>query len=201
MVDETIDALSKGQKCNTFCEPINKKHSLKIQPSSLNMHQIAKHKEVNSSFRITTDLFNACIRGPAGLPPIGYTAIYNAIKCSNHVTVRTEKRPQSSDSNLIWVQARFQSAAQLIVRFGIDFPENTSGAEVSDLKYINREMLEQEGETFEIHQVSFWDEKHVKQVVGEFRDHSTQFGFDEDGIYCPDIMFEIEKKVRYYSIM
>ena len=131
-----------------------------------------------------------------GLPPIGYTAIYNAIKCSNHVTVRTEKCPLSSDSNLILVQARFQSTAQLIVRFGIDFPENTSGATVSDLKYINREMLEQDGETFEIHQVAWWDEKHVKQVVGEFKDYSTQFGSDEDGIYCPEIMFEIEQKVR-----
>jgi hypothetical protein len=200
VVDETIDALANGQIYEPYRKPIDKRATHKIQPSSLDMHQIAKLK-VNSSFRITTDLFNVCIRGPAGLPPIGYTAIYNAIKGSNHVVVRTEKRPQSSDSNLIWVHARFQSAAQLIIRFGLEMPADTSGATISDLRYINRVMLEQEGETFEIHQIGFWDEKHIRQVVGEFRDHSTQFGFDEDGIYCPDIMFEIEKKVSNCSFL
>ena len=69
VVDETIAELSKGQTYDPNRKPMNRQYSLKIQPSSLDMHQIAKLK-VNSSFRVTANLYNACIRGPAGLPPI-----------------------------------------------------------------------------------------------------------------------------------
>ena len=126
VVNETIECIEKGIVYEPIRKVANKDTTSKIDPSSLDMHQIAKLK-TNSSFRITTDLFNACICGPAGLPPIGYTAIYNAIKKSNHTIVKTQKRPQSSYSNLIWVQARFQSASQLVVRFGLDYSEETSG--------------------------------------------------------------------------
>ena len=136
---------------------------------------------------------------PLGLPPIGYTAIYNAINSSNHTVVRTQKVPQSSNSNVIWVQARFQAASQFIVRFGLDYPGNTSGAKVSNIKYIDRDLLEEGGHTFGIHQVAWWDEKHVEQVVGELRDETCQFGLDEDGIYSPDIIFAITEKVSKYE--
>ena len=66
---------------------------------------------------------------------------------------------------------------------------------MSDLKYINRDLLEEGGHTFGIHQVAWWDEKHVEQVVGELRDHTCQFGLDEDGIYSPDIIFAITERV------
>ena len=194
VVDETIVCIEKGTIYQPFRKTLTREHQVKVKPTSLDMHQIAKLK-VNGSFRITADLFNACIRGPAGLPPIGYTSIYNAIKKSNHAVVKTQKRPQSSNSNLIWVQARFQAASQMIVRFGLEYPEDTAGAKVSDLKYINRDLLEAGGHTFGIHQVAWWDEKHVEQVVGELRDHTLQFGLDEDGIYSPDIIFQITEKV------
>ena len=48
--------------------------------------------------------------------------------------VRTEKCPQSSDANLIWRQARFQAASQMVVRFGLDYPDDTSGATLNDIK-------------------------------------------------------------------
>jgi hypothetical protein len=199
VIDETIDAINKGELYKPERKE-NKKNTSKIKSNSLEMHQIAKLK-INGSFRITTDLFNACIRAPAGLPPIGYTAIYNSIKSSNYKIVRTEKRPQSSDANLIWRQARFQSASQMIVRFGLEYPDDTSGATLNDIKYINRHLLEEGGHTCEIFQVAWWDEKHIEQVVGELRDHTCQFGFDENGIYCPEIHFEILEKVSIIMII
>ena len=195
-MDETLVDIKNDKTYTTFHPVPNKKNTQKINPTSLDMHQITKLKQ-NSSFQTTADVYNACIRAPAGLPPIGYTAIYQAIKRSNHTVVRKELVPQSSNSNLMWVQARFQAASQLIVRFGKDYPEDTKEARVNDLKYINRKLLEDGGHTLVMQQVGWWDEKHIKQVVGYLRDHCYQFAFDEDGLYSPDIHYEIVKMVSY----
>ena len=78
VINDTIEAF----KNNEIYEPHRKTYECpnrqKVQPSSRNMHLIAKLKE-DANF-LTNNLFNACIRAPLGLPPIGYTAIYNSIK-------------------------------------------------------------------------------------------------------------------------
>ena len=75
--NETIECIEKGIVYEPIHKVAKKDETSKIDPSSLDMHQIAKLK-TNGSFHITTDLFNAYIHGPAGLPPIGYTVIYNS---------------------------------------------------------------------------------------------------------------------------
>ena len=152
----------------------------KIKNSTLDFHLIAKMKE-QSSFRTTAGVYNALIRAPMGLPPIGYTAIYNAISRSNHVKVKTETIYQASDDNLVWVRARFDACSQLLVRFGASYPENTSGMKVSDPKWISRYEILKHNLGLTMYQIAWWDEKHIKQVVGEFREYTYQFGFDEDG--------------------
>ena len=166
----------------------------KVDPSSFDMHHIAKLKE-NGSFRITAGMYNALIRAPLGLSPIGYTSIYNTIKRSNHKVVRTEKIHQASDRNSTWVKARFQANSQLMVRFGMEYPANTSGMKVQDPKFICKETINKEKLTLTIHQIGWWDEKHIKQIVGDFRDHSYQFGFDEDGKYDRSIEIELVRRV------
>ena len=44
-------------------------------------------------------------------------------------------------------------------------------------------------------QIAFWDEKHIEQVVGEHRDHTYQFGYDNDGIYSEEVEAEVFQKV------
>jgi hypothetical protein len=171
-----------------------KKHTHKLQHSSLDFHLISKMKQ-NSSFRTTAGVYNALIRGPLGLPPIGYTAIYNSIKRSNHVVVPTEVIYQASDSNKIWVRARFESCSQLLVRFGCDYPEDTCGMKISNEKYICKYEIIKNKLTLTIYQIAWWDEKHIKQVVGDFRDSSYQFGYDEDGNYCEEIEIELRRRV------
>ena len=159
------------------------------------MHLISKLKE-NANFRITTAIYNACIRAPLNLPPIGFTAIYNAIKRSNHKLVRTEKTTQQSDRNLVWKQARFNACSQFIVRFGMEYPEgNTSGAELSDPNIISVEKIKEDNLDLVIEQVAFWDEKHIEQVCGEHRDFTYQFGYDEEGKYSQQVEVEVTRKV------
>ena len=171
----------------------------KINPNSFDMHHIAKLKG-SSSFRTTAGMYNALIRAPLGLDPIGYTSIYNTIKRSNHKVVRTEKIHQASDRNSSWVKARFQANSQLMVRFGMEYPANTSGMTVQDPKYICKDTIEKEKLTLTIHQIAWWDEKHIKQIVGDFRDYTYQFGFDEDGKYDRSIEIELVRRVSEQKI-
>lgn len=53
---------------------------------------------------------------------------------------------------------------------------------VSDLSAVNRKGLEKEGLILSLHQIRWWDEKHIPQVVGEVLDEKYQFGNDENGI-------------------
>ena len=81
---ETIAAKKEGKKYQPYHQSYLSPKSRKIKETSLDMHLISKLKS-KGSFATTANLFNACIRGPLGLKPIGYTAIYNAIVKSNHI--------------------------------------------------------------------------------------------------------------------
>ena len=195
VVLDTIQCINDGTAYEPHRKISDKSVTRKINPSSLDMHLISKLKQ-NGSFRLTHSIFNACIRAPMGLPPIGYTAVYNSIKNSNCKIVRTIKTNQQSDCNVVWKQARFQSLSQLVVRFGHDFPEgNTSGAKLMDVKYISKEKIQEDDLGLVVPQVAFWDEKHIEQVCGEHRDHTYQFGYDDDGIYNEQVEAEVFQKV------
>ena len=194
VVLDTIEAISNDEVYEPNRATYTTPNRHKVQPSSFDMHHIAKLKQ-DGSFRLTAGMYNALIRAPLGLEPIGYTAIYNAIKRSNHKVVRTEKIHQTSDRNKTWVKARFQAASQLLVRFGLEYPTNTSGMTVQDPKYICKDNIEKNKLTLSIHQIAWWDEKHIQQVVGDFRDHSYQFGFDEDGKYDRSIEIDLVRRV------
>ena len=140
VVLDTINAIRNDEIYEPFRSTYDMASHHKVQPTSLDMHHIASMKE-RGSFRTTARMFNALVRAPAGLPPIGYTAIYNAVKRSNHIVVQTEKVHQASNNNKAWVKARFQSCSQLLVRFGIDYPTETSGMTVQDPKYISKEAI------------------------------------------------------------
>lgn len=200
VVLDTIVCVKDGIPYEPFRKVADKSKGRKINPSSLDMHLLSKLKQ-NGSFRITHGIFNACIRAPMGLPPLGYTAIYNSIQNSNCKVVRTIKTNQQSDRNIIWKQARFQSLSQLVVRFGHEFPQgNTSGAKLMDEKYISKEKIEEKDLGLVIQQMGFWDEKHIEQVCGEHRDFTYQFGYDENGVYNEQVEAEVFQKVsRLYK--
>ena len=197
VVLDTLNAIDNDEVYEPFRTTYGNQASHRVQPTSLDMRHIASMKE-NGSFRYTAKMFNALVRAPAGLPPIGYTAIYNAVKRSNHIVVKTEKVHQASDNNKAWVKARFQANSQLLVRFGMDYPTETSGMEVQDPVYISKEAIKKNNLSLTIHQVAWWDEKHIKQVVGDFRDHSYQFGFDENGKYDAKIEIDLVRRVSLY---
>ena len=79
--------LAKGEKLYKI------EASIKIKPTSLDMHQIAKFKVVinDGSFCITTNLFNTCIRVPVGLPPY-YHGLYSYLQCYQIIQLQVEKK-------------------------------------------------------------------------------------------------------------
>jgi hypothetical protein len=51
--------------------------------------------------------------------------------------------------------------------------------------------------TLLLHQIGWWDEKHIPQVCGEVNDITYQFGCDENGLYDKGVKIELQEKVRF----
>ena len=85
----------------------------KIQQGSYEEHLLTTFLEKGNSYLSSTQVFNASVRAPANLPRIGITAIYNAIKRTNHAVLSTTSIPQNTESNLIHRQARYKWDKQL----------------------------------------------------------------------------------------
>jgi hypothetical protein len=170
---------------------------VKIKPDSFDMHFLTCLKERGASYKLTSALYNSLIKKPDDLPPVGLKAVYNSIKKSNHRVSITQSRCQATDRNLAWKQARFNAAAQLLLRFGTPIPENTAGAVVSDMNAVDKTLIQQNKLTLSLHQIGWWDEKHIPQVCGEVNDITYQFGRDENGLYDEDVKFELQEKVRF----
>ena len=75
------------------------------------------------------------------------------------------------------------------------------GVEIQNKDYISREKLKAEGYTFVLEQIAWWNKKHIEQSVGEHRDHTYQFGYDEFGKYHQEIEVEVLHKVRFDVIL
>lgn len=195
VITDTITALSLGDAYEpervTYICPDRRK----VKADSAAMHLLTCFKEKGLSYRLTSDVYNACVSEPQGLQPILYSAVHGAISKSNHKISQTQKRHQASARNLIWRQARFNSCAQLLVRFGLPMPRDTKGAVVSDPEAININNITNNNLTLSLDQIGWWDEKHISQVVGCISDTNYHFGRDADGVYDHDADFEVEHKV------
>ena len=105
---------------------------------------------------------------------------------------------QTNLKNLVYKQARFNWLAQLLVRMGETLPENCESEFRERLKdeWIDYERLKEEGLTFELSQVAYWDECHVKQVAGTCVDETLVFSRNEDGLYDDDGEIDEENKQK-----
>ena len=75
--------------------------------------------------------------------------------------------------------------------FGKILSVNTSGARVSDPTAIDREQILRNNLALDFFGMAWWDEKHIKQVVGEINGTAYQFATDINGVY--DQSVELEK--------
>jgi hypothetical protein len=140
-------------------------------------------KEMGGSNRNVLALLNALYRLPKGLQPLGYRALWGAIQRSNFLLSKTKLQHQASNNRPAWVQARFNACYQLAVRFGLDIPTDTNGAKVTCLPAVDKERIKQKGLQLSIHQIGWWDEKHIPQVIGSKLEFNYQFGQDEYDVY------------------
>ena len=124
-------------------------------------------KEGGVSYRTLEDVYNAVIKAPEGKPKVGKKAIYNFIKNTNHIVVKTERVPQINSNNLIHRQARYNWFCQLLVRMGIDLPYDTESEYRQRLKpeWIDRQKLVDENLIFSTDQVAWWDEIHISHLL------------------------------------
>lgn len=148
------------------------------------MHLIASTKEDGAGFRLCTMLLNTIHFKKENLPQIGYTAVYNVVKRSNHTQALVVKCHQASDRNHFWKQARFQFCAQLMVRFGLPLPEETSGIRFNDVQALDIQKIRDNNLTLDLCGVAWWNEKHIQQCVGSLKDRQFQFGWDTNRLYC-----------------
>ena len=119
------------------------------------------------------------------MPPVGLTTVYNSINLCNYEKVRTQKVMQSNINNVIYRQARFNWLAQLLARMGGTVPNNDESEFRKRWKdeWIDYDRLKREGHTFELSQVAYWDECHIKQEAGTGVDETLIFSRNEDGLY------------------
>jgi hypothetical protein len=195
VIQDTIIALKLGEEYEPSRSRYICPNRRKVDPDSFDMHYLTCLKSIGGSFTLTTAIYNLLYRTPNDLPPIKCKAVHNSIKNSNHKLVFTSKVHQASNRNLGWKQARFNSCLQLLVRFGLPVPADTSGAVVSDAAHVERTKIIENNLTLSIYQIGWWDEKHIQQVVGDIRDSSYQFGYNEHGIYDPDVEVDVKKRV------
>ena len=85
----------------------------------------------------------------------------------------------------------------MLVRFGEPLPELPEGVSFNDPSIIEREVIENANLTLSIYGVGWWDEKHIEQHVGSINDSMYQFGWDEHGLYSPDVEIEEKEVVSY----
>ena len=122
--------------------------------------------------------------------------MYNAIQRSNHIRVKTKKIPQTDSSNLFHRQARYNWFCQLLARMGHEIPTIEGSEFRNRLKneWIDYDKLKEEGLTFDLEQVAFWDEIHISQVIGCKDDETLIFGRNDNGLYDCDA--EIDENER-----
>lgn len=177
---------------DTEYDPSRKTYTLqqtqKIKKHSFEEDLITTLIESGASLKTTMDVFNGLHQAPRNLPRVGITAIYNAIKRCNFISVSTQKIPQTDENNLLHRQARYNWFMQLLARMGekVDFHPEDDGSEIRDrlkAEWVDIERLREKDLCFVLEQVAFWDEIHIYQVVGCHKDKTLIFTRNEDGIY------------------
>ena len=145
-------------------------------------------KQHGSSYRITAKVFNAVQQAPSNLPPIGVTAVYNAIKNSKHIIASRVTKPQTDENNTFHQQEKYNWFAQILARLGEIIPPNPNSEFRSRLRddFIEYDKLKEDNLTFVLEQVAFWDEIHIKQVVGSDVKKVFLFPTNHHGLYDED---------------
>jgi hypothetical protein len=52
---------------------------------------------------------------------------------------------------------------------------------------VDKTQIKENKLTLLLHQIGWWDEKHIPQVCGEVNDITYQFGRDKNGLYDEDV--------------
>ena len=108
------------------------------------------------------------------------------------------KKVSQQQNNPIWVHARYQLCAQLMVRFGMDLPPHVLNDDSINPAIIDKNVIAEKGFHLSIHQIAWWDEIHIRQKIGEILEHVFVFSRDHKGVYNRGC--KVEKK-KFVSIL
>ena len=159
----------------------------KIAPNTFLQNQVAQYKELHS-LQTTACLLNAMRRLELGQHYnieshyIGRKSVKTALENMNCKIVNVQKTSQASDTNLHWVQARLNFTSQLLLRFGLELPENIPN-NVKASNFLDKLRIHSENLSMSLFQIAWWDEIHVKQKIGEVVEKLYRFAKNEDGLY------------------
>ena len=194
VVLQSYIAIQDEKEYNAKRKTFKSEPKRKIQNGIYEHHLLTVLKEGNNSFRQCTEALNSLHYAMEEKPAVGITAVYNAINLCNFEKIKTRKVMQTNTTNLTYRQARFNWLAQLLARMGGDIPDNDGSDVRNNLKdeWIDHTILKEKGFTFDLDQVAFWDECHIKQVAGTCFDETLVFARDEDGVYDRDVEVDVE---------
>lgn len=112
------------------------------------------------------------------------TPVNSVIRRLNPIRNKFRKVNQQSANHGTWVKARHNWCLQLLIRLGLDSDKVVSdslSALPSVPSWLNKDTLSSQGYMFDIHQVSHFDEVHVKQKYGFSTSCQLRFKRGENG--------------------
>ena len=142
--------------------------------------QIADLMEAGHVYKRTTRQVNKYLKRTTG-QMIGTSAIHETYLCLNPVSINIKKVPQgSNNAHSKWAKASFNWAKQLAIRFRVLDPRITLDPPMppnpDDPNFVSpREIIQdpvppwfdpEKLELYDRHQVAFWDEIHIIQIIG-----------------------------------
>lgn len=175
----------------------------KIPPNSFEEHLVSVYKQ-RHSLHTTANIMNTMKEMDLGAQYnpdkdcISVSAVRRALNSMKHEKQKVKKVPQQSNNNAVWVRARYNLAAQLLVRFGLDLPSHVTEEGEIDPKIIDTVAIAAQGLNLSIHQIAWWDEIHIRQKIGEILEYIYVFSQNEKGLY--DKNSPIQKKMLVSNI-
>ncbi len=181
---EALDSGGQYQAKATYKRPQERK----ISPGSFEEHLVSVYRQ-RHSVPTTASLINSMKAIDKGgqydeaKDYVSETAVKTALAHMKHEKQKVKKVPQQSNNNPVWVRARYNLTAQLLVRFGLELPSHVTEEGEIDPAIIDKVQLAAKGHTLSIYQIAWWDEIHIRQKIGELLEYIYVFAQDENGLY------------------
>ena len=169
VMNKTYEALSGGFDLDLSRASRTNKSQYKIKEGSKYEIMVCKHLEEGSAIKLTSSIVSMQMMADGLKQSISKTAVISVINRLNPITNTIKVKGQWSENHEAWIIARYNWSLHLLVRLGY----HKNKIVIIHLRtfnplpdWLNRTKLEEGGFCFHICQVGFFDETHLKILLG-----------------------------------